>query len=629
MWVNVKEENKTETMSYIYKGIVLAFLLFVAVMDCHAQLPEKGDYKSRVGIKAPRQVESLVNAVFERPPYKDPFAPLDSAWYMDFYEKFKKLTDYAPYADYAFYSGAFSETQTYIDQNKKPQFVPDGTSIYERLIEAMPDTAMKMVVVEDILALGRNMFEHLDSINIVRANGKKGGLKSDSDTLSLPVAMTKYAHLYYKYAGNPKYYPAHLYDKEQARENYRKAFMMLVDNNIDPGDELHPVYLNEFYRTCEDLFKSDEKKYYGQFLQDYLDVVQTCDNILIPYYDGLGKIAIEQSNPDYQKFANFYYYTNDPVGGVKKLFDASGAHSLERASEYYLSMLPTHRTDHDYLEKALYVMNELGCNKTEAFYSYSEASNAIKPTYLNCLGCAFSSKECGMVTDMHGFYVQAVNKAPDSLHRGLVYYHISDGINARQVPTDDKKKRMASDSPEYQSWVEEMSTAVHNIDKLMELSDFFAQSPTLKYREYPIISAKKYYDIQLELAKGKRDLDILDEAMKYMRCYPYRFNLELAHNQLQVARKYIKDRQRKHQKTTATGPRMTKKDHESLRKAFTDARDLLFMLMPGIVPFGKDKQILDTYEGWYRYCESSPDLTPLEKEKHLEYKNLKKSKNIK
>lgn len=606
-------------MSYIYKGIVFLYCFFALIVYSRAQLPETGGMESRVGVREPAIVPELYHKVFESAPFYTPKRELLYSDYMAYYESFKKLMDVAPYVDWNFYGGKFSD-EVRTDLGNR--------TIYESILDSIPDMAMRMVLVEDFLALARNMVDNLDSINVVR-NNRDTTVKAADDTLSLPVAMTKYAHLYYKYAGNPKYYPAHLYDKEQARENYRKAFMMLVDNNIDPGDELHPVYLNEFYRTCEDLFKSDEKKYYGQFLQDYLDVVQTCDNILIPYYDGLGEIAIEQSNPDYQKFSNFYYYTNDPVGGVKKLFDASGAHSLERVSEYYLSMLPTHRRDHDYMEKALYVMNELGCNKTEAYYSYSEASCALDTTYLNCLGCAFSSKECGMVTDMHGFYVQAVNKAPDSLHRGLVYYHISDGINVRQVPTDDKKKRMASDSPEYQSWVEEMSTAVHNIDKLMELSDFFAQSPTLKYREYPIISAGKYYDIQRALARGKRDPDILDEAMKYMRCYPSRFNLELAHNQLQEDRKYIKDRQLKHQKTTATGPRMTKKDHESLRKAFTEARDLLFMLMPGIVPFGKDKQTLDTYEGWYRYCESSPDLTPLEKEKHLEYKNLKKSKNIK
>ena len=415
----------------------------------------------------------------------------------------------------------------------------------------------------------------------------------------------------------------------QARENYRKAFRMLVDNNIEPGDELHPTYLSEFYKSCEALFKSDENKYYNQFLQDYLDVVHTCDKMLLPYYDGLGNIAIEQSNPDYTNFYNFYYYTNDSGEGVKSLFDASGAHSLERVSEYYLSMLPAHRMDHDYMEKALYVMNELGCNKTEAFYSYSEASNAIAPTYLNCLGCAFSSKEYGMITEMHGYYVQAVNNAPDSLHKGLVYYHISDGINVRQVPTDEKGVRMSPESPEFQSWVEEMSTALHNINMLMELSDFFANSPILSYRAYPIISAEKFYDIQRALARGNRDLDMLDEAMKYMKYYPSKFNLEVAHNQLQKDRQYIKDRQPKNIINPGPGPRMKKSDHENLKKAYDYAYGRLFMLMTGSVPSGEDKKVLDRYEEWYNTFKYSPDLTPQENNNWLQYNNLKKSKNIK
>ena len=273
MWVNVKQVNNTRYMTYIYKGIIVALLLFVAMMDCHAQLPEKGDWKTRVGVKAPSMIEALTMKVLDNPPHATSTRILTCKDYLDYYESFKKLTDYAPYAHYHFYSGAFSE--------ERRSDLGDRT-IYECILDSITDEAIRVVIIDDFLALGRNIYEHLDSINIVRANGKKGGLKSDSDTLSLPVAMTKYAHLYYKYAGNPKYYPAHLYDKVQARENYRKAFRMLVDNNIDPGEELEAVYLNEYYGVCEDVYKTDVEKYYDQFLQDYLDIVQVCDNLLIP-----------------------------------------------------------------------------------------------------------------------------------------------------------------------------------------------------------------------------------------------------------------------------------------------------------------------------------------------------------
>lgn len=606
-------------MVCIYKCIVIVLLLGSTIISAYAQLPEKGDWTTRVGIKNPAMVPDLHQKVFNHPPFYTPIKELTYSDYMVYYESFKKLADSAPYINWNFYGGKFSD-EVRTDLGNR--------TIYESILDSIPDMAIRMVLVEDFLALARNMVDNLDSINVVR-NNRDTTVKAADDTLSLPVAMTKYAHLYYKYAGNPKYYPAHLYDKMQARENYRKAFRMLVDNNIEPGDELHPTYLSEFYKSCEALFKSDENKYYNQFLQDYLDVVHTCDKMLLPYYDGLGNIAIEQSNPDYTNFYNFYYYTNDSGEGVKSLFDASGAHSLERVSEYYLSMLPAHRMDHDYMEKALYVMNELGCNKTEAFYSYSEASNAIAPTYLNCLGCAFSSKEYGMITEMHGYYVQAVNNAPDSLHKGLVYYHISDGINVRQVPTDEKGVRMSPESPEFQSWVEEMSTALHNINMLMELSDFFANSPILSYRAYPIISAEKFYDIQRALARGNRDLDMLDEAMKYMKYYPSKFNLEVAHNQLQKDRQYIKDRQPKNIINPGPGPRMKKSDHENLKKAYDYAYGRLFMLMTGSVPSGEDKKVLDRYEEWYNTFKYSPDLTPQENNNWLQYNNLKKSKNIK
>ena len=65
-------------MTYIYKSIVFLMLLGSTVMSAYAQLPEKGDWRTRVGIKAPEQVPAFMQAVFNNPPYNDPFAPLDS-----------------------------------------------------------------------------------------------------------------------------------------------------------------------------------------------------------------------------------------------------------------------------------------------------------------------------------------------------------------------------------------------------------------------------------------------------------------------------------------------------------------------------------------------------------------------
>lgn len=501
MWVNVKQVNNTRYMTYIYKGIIVALLLFVAMMDCHAQLPEKGDWKTRVGVKAPSMIEALTMKVLDNPPHATSTRILTCKDYLDYYESFKKLTDYAPYAHYHFYSGAFSE--------ERRSDLGDRT-IYECILDSITDEAIRVVIIDDFLALGRNIYEHLDSINIVRANGKKGGLKSDSDTLSLPVAMTKYAHLYYKYAGNPKYYPAHLYDKVQARENYRKAFRMLVDNNIDPGEELEAVYLNEYYGVCEDVYKTDVEKYYDQFLQDYLDIVQVCDNLLIPYYNIPEEEKNDENNPLYEKYRAYNYWTEHPEFGIKALFQSSGAAESERLSSYYLAKLGTYRRDSVYLNRALNILNKNNCTQTEAFYSYSEALYAIMPTYLSCIGCALASKEYNMRDDMIKYFTEAYDLANSDMQRGLIAYQIGMEMNT-PIPTEDIK------SPEYTSWEDNMHTAYSNLKKVLLAEREFANSSAIAIREIPARTRFALAQNLYRLRYSSNSIAEMNEAAGYVR----------------------------------------------------------------------------------------------------------------
>ena len=56
-------------MLMIRKFLIIAYLLLVSQFVSFAQLPEKGDWHSRVGIKDPAAVETLMKAVFSSPLY--------------------------------------------------------------------------------------------------------------------------------------------------------------------------------------------------------------------------------------------------------------------------------------------------------------------------------------------------------------------------------------------------------------------------------------------------------------------------------------------------------------------------------------------------------------------------------
>lgn len=602
-------------INYTSRLFVFLYLICLTSLCVNAQLPEKGDWRTRVGVKDPKRVAELMQDVFNKPPYSDPDVELDSLGYVNFYRSFSQLIDIAPYADYAFYNGAFSERQRYPGT---PKFVKDDISIYDRLLKNISDDpAVKMVLMDDILTIGRNFVDNLDSVNIVRNNGATN-LKSADDTLSLPVAMTQYAHLYYKYAGNPEYYPAHLYDKVQARENYRNAFQLLVKNNIEPGDELQAVFLNEYYRTCEQLFKTSEEFYFEQFLHDYLEIVQSCDNLLIPFYDVPDSIKNNENNELYRNYQGYNYWTNHDTEGIKALFANSGALSIERINNYYLAKLPEHKSDHEYMERALYVMSELKASRTQAYYDYSVASYAIKPTYLNCLGCAFLSWNKNSLTEMDNFCSQAVDLAPDSLHKGLVYYYTAIEIEPRSIKMKRVNKQIVPvDSIEYGKWDFEMTIARNYIDKMMDFSSSFLNSNKIEHREYPKRISYRYYDIQRFTGRSVFDRKYIDDAQKYLKYYSIEKKDEYEKDLAYVERG----------KRVSTAEKvLSKEQHDWLRNTYSRVEGIIKVcVFFGGSPTEEEKKLLKMYEDYYRrYSSGYTGLTSKEKANFADYQRFKK-----
>lgn len=604
-------------MSYIYKCIACLYSFFVISAYNHAQLPEKGDWTTRVGIKNPAMVPDLHQKVFNHPPFYTPRKELTYSDYMVYYESFKKLADSAPYINWNFYGGKFSD-EVRTDLGNR--------TIYESILDSIPDMAIRMVLVEDFLALARNMVDNLDSINVVR-NNRDTTVKAADDTLSLPVAMTKYAHLYYKYVGNPKYYPAHLYDKVQARENYRKAFRMLVEKNIDPGQELEAFYVREYYLACEDLYNSDRDRYYEQFLNDYLEIIAVCDNLLLPYVDG---IKMKDQKYDAYLYATNGMDSNVPYG-IRFLFPLTEADITEHISRYYLDKLPEHENDHEYMEKALYVMRELKADRSQAYYKYSKTSYAIRPTYLNCLGCAFLSWEEGNLEAMDAYCSLADSLAPDSLSKGLVYYYTAMEIPVRttkMIKSSTLCKIVPKDSLEYQKWDYEMTLASQYLNKMMDLSVAFAKSPKIEQRGYPYNAAYRFYNIQCQIGLTKRETSYIKDAGKYIQLYASHEDLI---KKEQERLKYISkiNNEIKGISTSARTP-MTPDEHKYLNKLYQVVSAVFFGLEGyDSVSFSRltkeEKVNMANYEKYYRvYSTERTGMTSKQKAQYNTY--LKKKK---
>lgn len=473
--------------------LMLTVSLFFCFSVAKAQLPVTLDKdKGYYGLINPQKAGELHQSFFSNK--ESSFRKQDKPVSLEDYRTFMELYKLAPYSDYNYYTEYF-----YCGDN----------SVTARMLKGSSDMSSNVVIIDDLLSIAYNVVENLDSVNILRSRSVTN-LKDENDTISLPVAMTKYAHWYYNLAGNPKYYPSRFYDKEKARENFRSAFYMLRDRNIEAGQELEGIYLNEYYRTCEDVYRSDEEKYYEQFLQDYLEIVQACDNLLIPYYDVPDTIRDKS-----RQYLSYNYYTNHQDKGIKALFKNSGAATKERLTAYYDKKLNEHRRDSSYLNRAISLLYENECSQTETFYSYCDASYAIRPTFLNCLGCANASKADQMRQDMINFYVEARDLATTDFLRGYVAYLIGKETYASRPINPETNKAYLAGTEEYKKWTDNTLIAQSNFEIVLKFQDAFRSSSSIAIRQIPARSAFELGNIKYEMALSTESSTECKSAIAY------------------------------------------------------------------------------------------------------------------
>lgn len=442
------------------QNILTLLVVFALSSSALAQLPTTGDWRNRLGKRNPQEAERLYSEFFS------PSSPINSGapFTARSYEVLTRLRALAPYFSYSLYNGyLFEETQS----NPNPMF--------QQLLDGEKDMSIKMMYVQDILDIHNRLVNNRDSINALR--------QTDANTrgreMSEALARIKYAHAYYKFMGNPAYYPAKLYNAEEAYKNYRSAFKLMLEQNNDISDEIEGNYLYEYFNTCYDLYKSDNEKYYTQFLEDYLEIVETCDNLLIPYYDVPDSIRLQD-----RKYTGFRGYRDGfadiPGSGIINMFRASGAATPEHLDAFYSAHLDENRKDADYLNKAIHLMMQNNATSTEAFYNYCEASYQIKPTFENCIGCALLASSMKQRQEMVNYYLEAKKWAQTDLQRGLVSYWIG---------TATSYGRPAKGTPEYEVWEKDVRISNTNLEDVLRYESELRKSTSLDIREYPAIAS--------------------------------------------------------------------------------------------------------------------------------------------
>lgn len=488
------------------KRIHILLMALLMGMLSHAQLLPTDD--TRYGAKDPQKAIELYKEVFAQ---NSPVVQGNESMPIteEFYIKFRRLAELAPYFNYYLYSGYFYE---------------NPTSMYQRMLDSIADPAFKVMLVEDAVACGQMFVDHLDSINVVR----DWNPQTKGNPLTMPLAKIKRAHYNYKFAHDPKYYPAHLYDKEKAYKLYREAFKEFLaakdSSNQQNNKELPGFYVSEYYKVCEDLYKVDEERYYEQFLNDYQEIVQVCDKLLIPCYDdpdSLKRYSQDDKYVLYRDYMGATYGVNEETGdtvGVKLLFTNSGAGTADRLRAFYAPRLEPNRENKEFLDNAISFMYANNFTVDTLVYEYCKASYDLGRTYENCIGLAYSSYiGCVDKDDMRKYFLEALERSTSGIEKARIRYEIAKSLYTTRPVDPMTNKNYAFGTPEYNRWREEIEVCNSNLKAMLQSTEEILKSPSLMIRDmvphaYYMLAENNYMELAQYL-----DLNIGNESLKYLQ----------------------------------------------------------------------------------------------------------------
>lgn len=270
------------------------------------------------------------------------------------------------------------------------------------LIYYEKDPAIKMLYFDDIMEIQKKHIDCNEIINRMR-------VKINMAPITIPDAKALYAHYYYKYRD---VVPAKIYSDSIAYANYAEAFREVCGASVDAQTEIEPYMLLEYYQASQNLFESDREKYMEMFLTSYQSCIESCVKM-----ESTSKL-IEDKDKSKEQWANFFASHQS----IQRAFSETGVGTVQNLTAYYRPLLNSHRSDLDFLNKALDVMIANRALDSQIGYDYSDAAYSIQPSYASALGSALMYRQEDMREEMKKCFAEAYNFAHSSENKAFVAY---------------------------------------------------------------------------------------------------------------------------------------------------------------------------------------------------------------
>ena len=276
-----------------------------------------------------------------------------------------------------------------------------------QLIIAEADQAKKLEYFNDLMFMFEKRAARLDTLNSME---KRDNLKSTlGDVLAIKAD-------YYNWTAPST--PNSGYTLNQSYKNYSEAIKMI---NEKGGREVEGTVLQNFFLTSNEMYKNAPNTLREQYLQDYLDSKDACENML-----QLAKEAQAAGETDKaQKLLQKY---EGPLALIEQTFTQSGAADREQIVAIYTKKFNAYKSDIAKLNSSINLMAQNGCDNDSIYFVYAKAAYDLQPTFASSIGLAQKAQKDGKATEALSYYDKALELASDDATRGKICIKVAQAL---------------------------------------------------------------------------------------------------------------------------------------------------------------------------------------------------------
>lgn len=276
-----------------------------------------------------------------------------------------------------------------------------------QLIVAEQDEAQKLAYFNDLMDMFDKRAARLDTLNSME---KRDNLKSTlGDVLAIKADYYNWTAPITKGSN---------YTLNQSYKNYSEAIRMI---NEKGGRDVEGSVLQNFFLTSDAMYKSAPNTLREQYLQDYLDSKEACENML-----QLAKEA--QAAGDSVRAQKLLKKYEGPLALIEQTFANSGAADREQLIAIYTKKFDTYKDDIDKLNSSLNLMAQNGCDDAPIYFVYAKAAYDINPTFASSIGLAQQAQKDGKASEALSYYNKALELASDDATRGKICIKVAQAL---------------------------------------------------------------------------------------------------------------------------------------------------------------------------------------------------------